>query len=272
MRALKETSAPSGLVIGSLFLLFATLLSGCATRVIRIPTDPGLPSVDAIEVYQSVSKDCKGVKTLTAEIALSGTVRGERIRGRVLAGFAMPASMRLEGVAPFGAPVFILTSNPRDVIFLLPRDNRVVRQSSTEDILNSLMGLSFTVDDLLSILTGCIVSTPQVEQGFRHDKDWISVILRDNTAAVYLKQVGASWEIRAAKWPGWRVEYSEWKGGIPRIVRLWSDSTQNPVALLAELSQLEVNVPLKAEVFLLDVPRSAVTLTLDELWDVAPLR
>ena len=272
MRALKDASVPSGLVTGSWVLLFAILLSGCATRAIRIPTNPGLPSVDAIKVYQSVTRNCKSVKTLTAEIALSGTARGERIRGRVLAGFAMPASMRLEGIAPFGAPVFILTSNPREVTLLLPRDNRVVRQSSTEDILDSLMGLSFTVDDLLSILTGCVVSTPQVEQGFRHDKDWISVVLRDNSATVYLKQVGASWEIRAAEWTGWRVEYSEWKGGIPRIVRLWSDSTQNAVVLSAELLQLEVNVPLKAEVFLLDVPRSAVPLTLDELWDVTPFR
>ncbi len=272
MRALKDASVPSGLVTGSWVLLFAILLSGCATRVIRIPTNLGLPSVDAITVYQSVTKNCKSVKTLTAEIALSGTARGERIRGRVLAGFAMPASMRLEGVAPFGAPVFILTSNPRDTTLLLPRDNRVVRQSSTEDILDSLMGLSFTVDDLLLILTGCIVSTPQVEQGFRHDKDWISVVSRERAATVYLKQVGASWEIRAAEWTGWRVEYSEWKGGIPRIVRLWSDSTQNDVALVVELSQLEVNIPLKAEVFSLDSPRSAVPLTLDELWNVAPLR
>jgi len=41
---------------------------------------------------------------------MSGRAGRQKVRGRVVAGFARPASMRLEGVAPFGPPAFILVA------------------------------------------------------------------------------------------------------------------------------------------------------------------
>ena len=51
---------------------------------------------------------CRGVRTLTAEIAVRGQGGAARLRGRVLPGSSAAAPLRLEAPAPFGAPIFIL--------------------------------------------------------------------------------------------------------------------------------------------------------------------
>ena len=63
--------------------------------------------------------------TMQAELGLSGRAAGQRMRGRVLAGL-VPGALRLEGVAPFGAPVFILVADGTRGTLLLSRERRVV--------------------------------------------------------------------------------------------------------------------------------------------------
>src|SRR6476646_11200910 len=107
-----------------------------------------------------LSAACAGVRTLTAEIALSGRAGRQKLRGRVIAGFARPASMRLEGVAPFGPPGFILVSRGGDATLLLPREERVVTGASPEDVLGALTGVALAPADLHAVLTGCVLPDP----------------------------------------------------------------------------------------------------------------
>jgi hypothetical protein len=55
-------------------------------------------------------------------------------------------------------------------------------------------------------------------------------------------------------------------------VRLRSLDSAVDVDLAATVSQLETNVPLDAAAFAVDVPPSALELTLDELREAGPLR
>ena len=48
---------------------------------------------------------------MTADLRLSGRIDGERVRGTLQVGVTRDA-MRLEGLAPFGAPVFVLAAQP----------------------------------------------------------------------------------------------------------------------------------------------------------------
>ena len=51
-----------------------------------------LMMADVVGAYARVADICQGTRTMTAELALSGRVGQQRIRGRVLAGFAQPAA------------------------------------------------------------------------------------------------------------------------------------------------------------------------------------
>jgi hypothetical protein len=249
-------------------------LNACAARRLNLPTDPGVPFPDAAAVYAQLSAACTGANTLTAELGLSGRAGRQRLRGRALAGFARPDAMRLEGVAPFGAPAFILASRGGTAVLLLllPRDDRVLRGAQAEAILDALTGVALAPADLQAILTGCVVPAPKPLEGRLHGDTWASIPLQGG-AVVYLQRAGGTWQVRAARRAGWDIEYDRWMGGFPRLVHIRSaDSPKVVVDLTADVNQLETNVKLDAAAFKVDVPADALPITLDELRETGPLR
>lgn len=210
------------------------------------------------------------MRTLTAELALSGRAGDQRLRGRALAGFESPAAMRLEALAPFGAPAFILATRGGDAILLMPRDDRVLRGAAPEAILGALTGVSLAPADLQAILTGCVVPSPKATGGVQYGSDWRGIDLQGG-AKLYLRRVANEWQVRAAERAGWRIEYGAWQGAFPRSVRLHQVQPAS-VDMIAEISQLETNVPIDPAAFTVDVPRDAASITLDELRDAGPLR
>jgi outer membrane lipoprotein-sorting protein len=249
-------------------------LAGCAKPHITLPTDPGSPLPDFKTIHMQLSATCAGVRTLTAEMGLSGRAGRQRLRGRVVAGFARPASMRLEGVAPFGPPAFILVARGENATLLLPRDNRVLRGAKPEEILGALAGVALGPADLQAILTGCVVPAPQATDARQHSNGWASIDLAGG-AALYLEpqrgNASSPWQIRAARRARWQIEYPAWSGGFPQSVRLQSDQPQLMVDLTLGLSQIETNKDLEDAAFTVNVPRDADPITLDELRDSGPL-
>jgi hypothetical protein len=240
---------------------------------VALPSDSGVPLADFAAVHQQVSKGCAGVRTMTAELALSGRAGTERLRGRVIAGFERPASMSLTGVAPFGPPAFNLVSG-RDTILLIPREARIVRGAKPEEILGALTGVTLGPADLLAVLTGCVVPDPTPVSGSQHQGNWATIAL--NGATLYLRKPGSTWVLTAARRDGWRVDYLTSEGSFPRTVRLRSETgaaqEQPIVDLTAELSQVSTNIDIDAAAFTLIVPPGVMPLTLEELREAGPLR
>ena len=251
------------------FALFIAL-SGCAAKRLSLPTDTGTALPDFAQIHAQVSSACSGARTLTAELALSGRAGRQRLRGRVVSGFQRPASMRLEGVAPFGPPAFILAARGGEATLLLPRDERIVSGAKAEDILGALTGVALGAADLQAVLTGCIVATPRAVAGRLHSGGWASIDL-EGGASIFLRQDGTRWRVRAARRGDWRLEYPLWQGDFPSTVRLQSDTTGSRIDLTAQISQLEVNVDVDASAFTLNVPAAARPLSIDELRENGPL-
>ena len=248
-----------------------TLVSACAPRLVSLPTDPGNPLPDFAEIHRQATSACAGVRTLTAELSLSGRAGGRALRGRAHAGFERPGSLRLEGVAPFGPPAFILAGSGDTATLLLPRDNRVVRNASSGEILGALTGVALAPADLQAILTGCVASMPGAVAGRLHQNGWASIDLPGG-AALYLERAGGGWRVRAARRPGWQIEYPAWQGAFPQSVRLRSDDPAVDVDLTAAVSQLEANVTIDPAAFMVTVPPDALPLTIAELREAGPLR
>jgi outer membrane biogenesis lipoprotein LolB len=246
-------------------------LSGCAARAVTLPTDPGVPFNDFAQVHAQLTEACRGVRTLTTELALAGRAGSERLRGRVLAGFERPASMRLEGVAPLGPPAFILAARGTMAVLLLPREDRVLKGERAADMLGALTGVALAPADLQAILTGCVTADPKPTSGRLHADGWASIEL-EGGARVFLRREGEAWQVRAARREGWQIEYPAWQSRFPQSLRLRSDRPGANVDLTATLSQVESNVDIDPAAFSVDVPASAASLTLDELRASGPLR
>jgi hypothetical protein len=256
--------------VGIWFLGFFVALSGCAPRLLRLPTDPGAPAPDFLQTYRTATAACSGVKTLTAELGLSGRAGGRRIRGRAIIGVERPASLRLEGVAPFGPPAFILAARAGAGTLLLPRDDRVLRDTPPQDILGALTGVALNPADLQAVLTGCLVAGGEPTDGRLHQNGWIAVDL-PGEATLYLERRGTQWQPRAGRRPGWQIEYAPSQGDFPQDVRLRSVNPAVDVDLSASIGQLETNLAIDPAAFAVDVPPGALPITLAELRDAGPL-
>ena len=116
-----------------------------------LPGGTGTPAADFAQPYAEARAACQAVNNFQAELSVSGRAGGQRLRGRVLSGIA-PGALRLEGVAPFGAPVFILVADGERGTLLLSRDRRVVANAPPEEILHALIGVRLEPDNLRAML------------------------------------------------------------------------------------------------------------------------
>jgi len=242
----------------------------CGPRRLALPTDVGTPFPDFAAVHRQVSSACTGVRTLRGVLNLRGRVGAERLSGNVHAGFERPVSMRLEGVPPFGQPIFILAAQGGTGVLLLPRDERVLRGQPPQAILEALVGVDLAPADLLAILTGCVAPDPTPTGGRLHANGWASIDLQGG-AMLYLRRT-SQWELRAAQRDGWQLEYTMGPARFPASVRLTSDSQKVPVDLTTGISELEANIDLDTAAFRVAVPPNAKPLTLEELRESGPLR
>jgi hypothetical protein len=95
----------------------------------------------------------------------------------------------------------------------------------------------------------------------------------DGGATAFLKQVDGRWRIMAGARPLLAIEYELGAAdGAPKVVRLRASSDGGPGATLRlALSQVEVNAPIAAKAFSVDIPSGAVPITLADLRQEGPL-
>ena len=250
----------------------AALAAGCGSSRLVLPDGAGAPYPEYERLFGSVVSACRGVRSVEALIALSGRGGGASLRGRVRAGLAEPGSMRLEGLAPFGAPVFYLVASPAEATLWLTREARVVTDVPATELFASLTGIPFGPDDLRAVLTGCLVPAPRPTAGRRHG-DWVAVELAGGAVA-WLRRVDGEHHLVAGTRDGLTIEYREFRRRLPRLVRVVSEAAagREPLTdLTARLSQVNLNVALVPEAFSLAVPADVAPATLEELRGAGPL-
>jgi hypothetical protein len=174
---------------------------------IVLPTGTGEPAGDPQSVAGAAFRRCGDLHTLTAAVAVSGWAGRQRIRARLLAGFASPGAIRLEAVAPFGRPGFILAADARAATLLLPRDGRVLTGAAPADILSALSGIPLSPDDLRQTLAGCPPGVAALG-ATRYGTDWL-VIDYGAAGRGYLRSRGSGWVLTAFARPGLVAEYPE---------------------------------------------------------------
>ncbi len=262
---------PKGPALGGL-LLGAAVLAGCGPARLALPSGAGEPFPEYPAALQESTASCRDVRSLSAELGISGRAGGVKMRGRVTAGIDAPARIRLEAAAPFGPPVFILAADAAGATLLLPRDNRFVTGGPPAAILEALVGLDLGPADLLATLAGCLVPDPQATDGRLFPGGWARLDLAGGSSLFVQQDARQRWRIRAGFRPSFRVEYQRDASGLPAAVRVAvGDAAPGATDLRISLSQVEVNVELGPEVFKVKVPADAQPMTLAELRRAGPM-
>lgn len=245
----------------------AVLAASCGAPLMKLPMGPGEPAPDAAPLLAGATATCRTVSTLSAEVAVSGSVNGSRMRGRVLTGLAAPDSLYMEAPAPFGAPVFVMGARGGEATLLLPRDRRVLEHGRPEEILSAVAGAPLSPAELRSTLTGC-TGADRTDGGDTRafGADWRVL---EGEPVVYLRRQRSQdpWRLVAAVRSGvdgWRADYSNFSGDLPRSIRLTSNAPHR-FDLRLELSQVDVNVALESSTFTVTIPPGVAPISIDEL-------
>jgi hypothetical protein len=244
----------------------------CGAPLMKLPSGPGAAAPDAVSLLAEATSVCRMISTISTEVGVSGSLGGHRVRGRLLAGLATPASLYIEAPAPFGAPLFVLGASGGDATLLLPRDRRVLEHGRPEEVLAAVAGVPLDPAELRATLTGCVAGPDAASDGRSLGPDW-RVVDGERTRYLRREHPAGPWRLVAVIRPGeagWRADYRNFVNDLPRTVRLTSNQPQR-FDLRLELSQVELNVDLQPSTFQISIPPGAAPISLDDLRVNGPL-
>jgi hypothetical protein len=206
-------------------------------------------------------------------MALSGKAGSTKLRGRIDAGFAAPAQARLEGIAPWGKPVFVLVADGGRGTLVLTREDRVLRDAPPEAIVEALAGVALGPDALRTIVSGCGFPGGAPADGrslHGNGGEWLVVTLDGGRA--YLQRAATGWQLAAAARGPLTVRYADFANGRPATIGIRSETEGRVSAdIHLRLSEVDVNTTLDPRTFQAELPDNPVPLTLDELRRAGPM-
>jgi outer membrane biogenesis lipoprotein LolB len=247
----------------------AFTLAACAARIPPRPAGTPAPDPTAADAFVAATAACQGFRAIEGELSLSGRAGGERVRGRILTGLEAGGAVRLELVAPFGSPFFILAGRNEKATLVLPRDRRVLKETGVAEVLERLTGLALGADDLRLIVSGCLVDRATPADGRQWPGGWQAVTIGPERVA-YLRTQNGPPVLVAADYGPWHVDYSAHASGFPRTVRV-RRAGDAAIDITARIEQLEVNTQINPRAWVVEIPSDADPMTLDELRSIAPL-
>jgi len=244
--------------------------AACAPKAPALPAGSGSPFAEFAGAYQQATAACRDVKTITVSMGLSGKAGSTKLRGRIDAGFEAPARLRLEGIPPFGRPVFVLVADGARATLVLTREDRVLRDAPADRIVEALAGVPLGAGELRTIVSGCGWSSGAPTDGRTFSNGWAAVSAGD--ATTYLRPAGGGWQIAGASRGSVTAMYADYANGRPSTIRLSVESAGRVTAdLTLRLSDVAVNTTLDPRTFIADLPDHPVPLSLEELRRAGPL-
>ena len=224
-----------------LFFVIRSLLFP-APRALH-PAPPAHPTPDptAADAFTTATAACKGFRSIEGELSLSGRAGGERVRGRILAGLEAGGAVRLEAVAPFGAPFFILAGRNERATLVLPRERRVLKDTGVADVLERLTGLALGADDLRLILSGCLDRAAPRRPTAGSGAAAGSAVTIGPDRVAYLRVQNGQPVLTAADYGPWHVDYSGARHRLPARRARPRGAGDTAIDITARIEQLEVN-------------------------------
>jgi hypothetical protein len=254
----------------ALLALIISIGSACTSHGIprlTLPSGPGTPAPEYATAFGKALIRCYDVRTFSAELSLSGHIGNQKLRGHVLVGLA-PGALRLEAVAPGGAPAFVMVADGNRGRLLLSHDRRVLDEAAPAEILDALVGIALGPDDLRALLSGCVRASAEPVTARSYEKDWMAVDLAGG-GTVYLRPgPDGTPRIVAGSYAGLTVQYADAISATPPQIHLTSPGQPGraDLDLILTVSQVETNIDLPRDrLVALTIPPGTSRIDLQEL-------
>ena len=192
-------------------------------------------------------------------------------------GVARPDRLRIEAVAPFGAPVFIIAADGPATTLVMPREHAFITGHPVERLLEALVQLPLSADDLAAVTLACPSAAVEDGQSRRHADGTLSAadaagVLTFARVTPRERVTGMLFPASATRERQVAVVYPEAADASRRVIEIAVGQPSAPLAQLRfTLSDVETGVALGAAAFQVAIPAGARELTLDDLRRMGPI-
>lgn len=243
------------------FVLFL-LLSSCA-RAPRAPEalPPPVP-MEAAEVsslLDELRRQAESVRRYQGLVAVRGRGPDGGFDARLAVFFERPDRLRVELLGAFGGTHWSAVASREEITAYFPGRRQYLREPDVADVVARLLGLRLRPEDMMAALSGVGVpvepSSPVL--GYRRGARRFLEIEAPSKRTLELDDDG---QVVSAQSESYRVAYpGSWKSrGRPFPDELTIENESVRVRL--ETKEVDVNVPLDPETFLLEIPADAARL------------
>lgn len=238
--------------------------AGCATGGARLTKD--LRALESESVLKRATKELDrrmlGVRTVQFVGTLNGNWMGREGTYQIVGAIRWPIDFRIDLLDPALGVVAALVVNDGELTWYLPQEHRAYRGEATARALGRTTLLAWTPAEVGGLLAGL----PPMEYGDRFTDWWIGpegVAVSPDEQAVLAFDAGHTLPERYIRFreperrrPTAQIDFSEYrplKGFmIPHAIRI---ETLHPKTVLSlQYESVEVNPPLRAGTFALDLP------------------
>ena len=247
----------------SLVIVLVLAVSSCAGRSMFVPpVGPGVTVPDAAAAWDEATKDCRGLERVVSVMRVGGRIADTRVPPlNIDAAVVLNQSIYLSAVAS-GRPIFLLVGTPARATLWLRTDDRAVT-AAPADILQALIGVSLSHDDLAGVVSGCVAREGTFTSATRHDA---MLAVHTSSGRAFIEQRGGRWQTRAFEGKGFTVEFVPPGRSIPQDAWVWASGGSAKAALRLTINEREINGSIPPEVFRVpDGAQAAAPMTLEEL-------
>ncbi len=244
------------------FLVLALFLSGCA-RAPRAPEalPPPVP-MEAAEVsslLDELKRQAESVRRYQGLVRVRGRGPDGGFDARLAVFFERPDRLRVELLGAFGGTRWSAVASREEITAYFPGRRHYLRESDVADVVARLLGLRLRSEDMMAALSGAGAplhsSSPVL--GYRRGQVRFLELEAPSKRILQLDDDG---QVVSAQSERYRVSYpSSWKSrGRPFPDELAIENES--VRARLETEEVDVNVELDPETFVLDIPADAVRL------------
>jgi hypothetical protein len=243
----------------SIFVL-STALPSCARRPVAPKVTTPIPLEEAERILHDLRREEKSVVRYQAILKIRGKGPEGRFTATQVLIFERPDRVRVELLGAFGSTRWIAVASGGEILVWFPSRREFLRDSRVEEVVGALLGVPLSPEEVMAVLAG--VGLP-----FRGSRP--SGAVREDGAR-RIELAGAQIEldgmqVRWARGDGYRVAYpTPWKARgkqVPDRVDIEASELQASI----NVEDLDVNVLLHPEAFVLELPQDAQRLELHQI-------
>lgn len=257
----KPTIGRATLRIHRLFLVLSMLIlwGDCARRPPRLPPPIPLSSSEADGLLSKLRSQEDGIRRVQGIVGARGRGPDGGFDARLVIIFERPDRLRVELMGAFGGTRWSSVATREGITVYFPGRKQYVKEADVGDVVARLLGLRLEPSEVMAMIAGVGIPLDGVTAA-RGERRGTSSFLEVGGDSRDRLEVSADGQVERAVTPGYRIAYpTSWKRRgrqIPDEVVIENDKIRTTLTT----RDLDVNVALDPEAFVLEVPADAERL------------